>query len=84
MSSNFDFVESLLAYVRKKAKNFLKEYNLDNAYDQIEQSANENSASLSDYINKLLNETVSKVSEVTNKDWNTIREDFNSHYLSEN
>lgn len=77
----YDFFSPLLEYVKGKAKSFLENYGLGDAFDDIEWSA-KNKTSVSEYINKLLNDTVSKVAEHENEEWDRIREEFNSHYLS--
>ncbi len=82
MSNKFDFVQRLIVYVEKKAKSFLEEKGLGNLYDGIQQSAKNNECSKLDYINRLLNDTISAVAENKKEDWNKVLEDFRSHYLS--
>ncbi|AWX07304.1 hypothetical protein [Prevotella intermedia] len=82
--SSFDFVEPLLEYVKDKAKKILEKHGIENEYVDIERNANENKNSLEDYINSLLNSTVDAVAKKENKSFKEIREEFNSHYLSQN
>lgn len=82
--SSFDFVEPLLEYVKDKAKKFLEKHGIENEYVDIERNANENKNSLEDYINSLLNSTVDAVAKKKYKSFKEIREEFNSHYLSQN
>ena len=82
--SSFDFVEPLLEYVKDTAKKFLEKHGIENEYVDIERNANENKNSLEDYINSLLNSTVDAVAKKENKSFKEIREEFNSHYLSQN
>ena len=87
MIKGFDFIPPLLDYVRRKAKSFLEKNNLGNTYDAIEGNAEKVNSSLLDpaeYINTLLNDTVTAVADKRQEEWNTIREEFNSHYLSNN
>lgn len=82
MSNKFDFVQPLIGYVEKKANSFLEENGLGDLYEGIQQSAKENTLSETDYINRLLNDTISAVAEYKRENWNKVREDFNYHYLS--
>ena len=82
MSNKFDFVLPLIKFIENKAKTFLEENGLGDLYDGIQQSAKENKLSETDYINRLLNDTISAVADNKKKDWNKVRENFNSHYLS--
>ncbi len=85
MSKEFDFIPPLLDYVRRKAKSFLEINNLGDAFDSIEENAQKASSTMSNseiYINNLLNETITIVANKRQEEWNTIREEFNSHYLS--
>jgi hypothetical protein len=78
----YNFWEPIIKYVNGKAKSFLKDHELENAYDEIQRSADANKTSIEDYINNLLNETVTRVADKEGKEWNKIRDEFNSHYLS--
>lgn len=80
--SKFDFVPPLLEYVRGKAKSFLENHGVGYAYERIEQSANGNMTSVTDYINRLVNDTVSEVVNSENEEWDKISEEFTIHYFS--
>ena len=82
--SKFDFVPPLLDYVRGKAKSFLENHGVGCAYECIEQSAKENMSSVTDYINRLVNDTISEVVNSENKAWDKISEEFIIHYFSKN
>ena len=84
MSNKFDFVQPLIGYVEKKANSFLEENGLGDLYDGIQQSAKNNDCSKIDYINRLLNDTISAVAENKKEDWNKVLNDFRSHYFSPN
>ena len=82
MSNIFDFVQRVIEFVEKKAKSFLEKKGLGHLYDGIRQSAKENNTSVTDYINKILNDTINVVADNKKEDRNKLREEFNSHYLS--
>ena len=85
MSQVFDFTPPLLDYLRRKAKSFLEMHNLGDSFDGIEENAQKVSPSKLNpvnYINTLLNDTITTVADKRQEEWNTIREEFNSHYLS--
>ena len=84
MSNKFDFVQPLIGYVEKKANSFWEENGLGNLYDGIQQSAKNDECSMIDYINRLLNDTISAVADNKKEDWNKVLNEFRSHYLSPN
>lgn len=84
MSNKFDFVQSGIEYVERKAKSFLEENGLGDLYDGIQQSAMNNECSKLDYINRLLSDTISAVAQNKKEDWDKVLDDFRSHYYSQN
>ena len=78
----YNFPISLLDYVRRKCQSFLEKNGLESKYKTIEEMAQkDNNLSLVNYINELLNNTVSVVAEKRNADWNEIKDEFCIHYL---
>lgn len=82
MSNKFDFVQPLIGYVEKKANSFLEENGLGDLYDGIHKSAKNNACSKIDYINSLLNDTISAVADNKKEDWDKVLNEFRSHYFS--
>ena len=78
---NTSFIEPLLRYVEKKAKSFLELHDLVNDYDSILEYAKEAGLSVEEYINRFLNETVKRVADKENREWNDVKDEFCSHYL---
>lgn len=94
MSNTFDFLMPLLDYVKTKAESFLDLYELGDCYNEIEKEVGEefplvannmhyiNYENYENYINRLLHNTIEKVSETKNKDWSIVKDEFLEHYLS--
>lgn len=78
---NTSFIEPLLRYVKKKAKSFLELHDLVNDYDSILEYAKEAGLSVEEYINRFLSETVKRVADKENREWNDVKDEFCSHYL---
>ena len=80
MNTN-SFIEPLLRYVEKKTKSFLESHDLVNDYDSILEYAKGAGLFVEEYINRLLNETVKRVADKENREWNDVKDEFCSHYL---
>lgn len=81
--NKFSFIEPLLRYVEKKAQSFLESHGLVDSYEDILKHAKEVLPSVVDYINIILNETVSIVAKEEEKDWNDVKDEFCCHYLKD-